>query len=86
MTSTGKVQAVNRQVLDYFGKTVEELKGWSSSDAVHPDDLPGIVSAWRHSVETASPYDVDHRLRGADGAYRWFHARGLPRYLNGSSI
>jgi PAS domain S-box-containing protein len=85
MTSTGEVQPANRQVLDYFGKTVEELKGWSTSDAVHPDDLPGVVSAWRHSVETASPYDVDHRLRGADGVYRWFHARGLLRYLNGSS-
>ena len=78
MTSTGEFQAVNRQVLDYFGKTVEQLKGWSTSEAVHPDDLPGVVSAWRHSVETVSLYDVDHRLRGADGVYRWFHARGLP--------
>jgi len=24
-----------RQVLDYFGKTLEEMKEWSSSDAVH---------------------------------------------------
>jgi len=78
MTSTGEVQAVNRQALDYFGKTVEQLKGWSTSDAVHPDDLPGVISTWRHSVETVSLYDVDHRLRGADGVYRWFHARGLP--------
>jgi formate hydrogenlyase transcriptional activator len=78
MTSTGEVQVVNRQVLDYFGKTVEQLKGWSTSDAVHPDDLPTVISAWRHSVETVSSYDVDHRLRGAAGVYRWFHARGLP--------
>ena len=34
---------VNRQVLDYFGKTVEQLKGWSTRDAVHPDDLPGVA-------------------------------------------
>ena len=47
MTSIDEVQAVNRQVLDYFGKTVEQLKGWSTSDAVHPDDLPGVISAWR---------------------------------------
>jgi len=78
MTSAGEVQGVNRQVLDYFGKTVEQLKGWSTSDAVHPDDLPDVISAWRDSVETVSLYDVDHRLRGADGGYRWFHARGLP--------
>lgn len=78
MSATGEVEAVNRQVLEYFGRSVEEMKGWSTSNAVHPDDLPGVISAWIHSVQTASPYDVDHRLRRADGVYRWFHARGLP--------
>ncbi len=79
ITSAGEVQVVNRQVLDYFGKTVDQLKGWSTSEAVHPDDLLSVISAWRHSVETVSPYHVDHRLRRADGVYRWFRARGLPR-------
>src|SRR5258708_2620551 len=77
MTREGEVEFVNNQVLEYFGKTIEELKGWSTSDAVHPDDLPQAVAAWRHSVETGEPYDVDHRLRRVDGAYRWFHSRGL---------
>lgn len=70
ITATGDVEAGNRQVLDYFGKTLDQLKGWLTSDAVHPDDLPGVVSAWTPSVEAGSLYDVDHRLRGADGAYR----------------
>jgi PAS domain S-box-containing protein len=77
MTPKGEVAFVNNQTLEYFGKTLEELKGWGTSDAVHPDDLPQAVAAWRHSVETGEPYDVDHRLRRADGAYRWFHSRGL---------
>src|SRR6266853_1689500 len=77
MTPEGEVEFVNNQVLEYFGKTLEELKGWSTSEAVHPDDLPQAVAAWRHSVETGDPYDIDHRLRRADGAYRWFHSRGL---------
>ena len=78
MNAGGEVIAVNRQVLEYFGKSVEELKIWSTTEAVHPEDLPGVISAWTHSVETAAPYDVDHRLCRADGVYRWFHARGLP--------
>ncbi|HZC25293.1 MAG TPA: PAS domain-containing protein [Candidatus Binatia bacterium] len=78
MSATGEIEAVNRQVLDYFGKSVEDMKGWSTSNAVHPDDLPGVISALTHSVETASLYDFDHRLRRADGVYRWFHARGVP--------
>ncbi|MBZ5653628.1 MAG: PAS domain-containing protein, partial [Acidobacteriia bacterium] len=78
MSATGEVEVVNRQASDYFGKTAKQMKGWATSDAVHPDDLPAVISAWRHSVETASPYDVDHRLRRSDGVYRWFRARGLP--------
>jgi len=77
MTPDGEVEFANNQVLEYFGKTLEELKGWTTSDAVHPDDLPQAVAAWMHSVKTGDPYDVDHRLRRADGAYRWFHSRGL---------
>jgi PAS domain S-box-containing protein len=78
MSASGEVEAVNRQVLNYFGRSLEQVKAWSTSGAVHPEDLPAVISAWRHSVEVASPYDVDHRLRRADGVYRWFHARGLP--------
>src|SRR5262245_17037464 len=46
-TPTGDVEALNRATLDYFGRTLEELKGWSASDAVHPDDLERTVAAQR---------------------------------------
>jgi PAS domain-containing protein len=29
-------------------------------------------------VQAGQPYDVEHRLRRADGLYRWFHSRGVP--------
>ena len=29
-------------------------------------------------METGEPYDIEHRSRRADGAYRWFHVRALP--------
>jgi PAS domain S-box-containing protein len=77
MNPEGEVEFVNNQTLEYFGKTLEGLKGWTTSESVHPDDLPQAVVAWRRSVETGDPYDVDHRLRRADGVYRWFHSRGL---------
>ena len=40
LNAAGEVELLNRQLLDYFGKTVEELKNWAMSDAVHPEDLP----------------------------------------------
>ena len=78
MTTEGEVAHVNRRVLDYFGRTLEELKEWGSTDAVHPVDLTGVVVAWQHAVKTGLPYEVEHRIRRADGEYRWFQSRGLP--------
>jgi PAS domain S-box-containing protein len=78
LTPDGAVEFVNRQILDYFGKTLEELKEWASTDAIHPDDLPAVIAVWRRSLENGQPYDVELRQRGADGVYRWFRAQGLP--------
>jgi PAS domain S-box-containing protein len=39
MTPGGALEIINRPILEYFGKTAEELKEWTSTDAVHPDDL-----------------------------------------------
>ncbi len=78
LNTVGEVELLNRQVLEYFGKTAEELKNWASSDAVHPDDLPSVIDAWRRSVESGQPYDLELRQRRADGEYRWFQSRALP--------
>jgi PAS domain S-box-containing protein len=78
LSAAGEVELVNRQVLEYFGKTMEELKNWATSNVVHPDDLPRAVDAWKHSIETGQPYDLELRQRRADGVYRWFQSRALP--------
>ena len=78
LNADGEVEFLNRQVLEYFGKTDEDLKNWDTSDAVHPDDLPRVIEAWRHSVETGQMYDIELRQRRADGVYRWFQSRALP--------
>jgi PAS domain S-box-containing protein len=78
MTATpkGEVEFVNQQVLDYFGKSLEELEDWRTNNAIHPDDLPRALALWTHSLETGDPYQFDQRLRRGDGAYRWFRVRG----------
>jgi PAS domain S-box-containing protein len=78
LTPEGAVEQVNRQVLDYFGRTLEDLQRWGTSDAVHPDDLPRTIAAWTRSVATEVPFEGEHRLRRADGAYRWVQARADP--------
>ena len=75
MTATGEVELVNRQMLDYFGARSEELKNWSSF--LHEDDRARVIAEWTRTIETTEPYQTEHRLRRADGVYRWFQARGL---------
>ena len=77
-TAEGKVEFVNQQTLEYFGKTPEEVESWATNDVVHPDDLPHVIAAYTSAIETGTPYDHEHRCRCADGVYRWFHSRGLP--------
>ena len=74
-SASGEVEYLNRQLLEYFGKTPNELKNWPTSDAVHPDDLPHVLAVFKHSIKTG---DLEHRCRRADGVYRWFQVRALP--------
>src|SRR5216684_1458087 len=78
LSAAGEVELVNRQVLEYFGKTMEELKNWATSNVIHPDDLPRVVDSWKRSIEIGQPYDLELRQRRADGVYRWFQSRALP--------
>jgi PAS domain S-box-containing protein len=78
LTASGEIEFTNQPLLDYFGMTLEELRGWAGSDVIHPDDLPIVMAAWKHSVETGTQFDLQHRLRRADGLYRWFYGRILP--------
>ncbi len=80
MRAEGELEFVSQQGLDYSGKTLDELKGWTTSDIVHPDDLSRVLATWRRSVETGHPagYDSAYRIRRADGVYRWFQVRALP--------
>jgi PAS domain S-box-containing protein len=70
MTAEGENEFVNQQVLAYFGKSPEELNSWATSDLIHPDDLPRVIAAFTSSIETGQPYDIEHRIRRADGIPR----------------
>jgi PAS domain S-box-containing protein len=75
---SGQIELPNQPLMDYFGKTAEELNAWGTNDAVHPDDLPRVTAEVTHSFTTGTPYDSELRYRRADGVYRWFQVRILP--------
>jgi PAS domain S-box-containing protein len=79
LTPKGGVDFVNDALVEYCGRTLEELKQWGTSDTVHRDDLPRVIQIFTQAIASGEPYDFEARLRRVDGAYRWFQVRGLPR-------
>jgi PAS domain S-box-containing protein len=77
-TPSGEIEGVNQPALEYFDKTLEELKGWKASDVIHPDDLQHTIDALMKAHETGQAFNVESRHRRADGIYRWFNVLGLP--------
>src|SRR5208283_6177862 len=65
----GEPEFPNSRLLDYLGKTAEELKNWPSM--IHPMDRDRVVRAFTESIATGGPLDVEHRCVCADGSYRW---------------
>jgi PAS domain S-box-containing protein len=78
LTTTGQVEALNRQLLEYFGQTLEEMRHWGTNGTVHPEDLPHVVEVFSRSIATERPYEILQRFRRSDGVYRWFENRGFP--------
>jgi diguanylate cyclase (GGDEF)-like protein/PAS domain S-box-containing protein len=68
----------NRKWFDYTGLTLEQSRGTGWTVAVHPDDLSPCLAKWEDALRTGKAYDVEYRLRGKDGSFRWFFSRGNP--------
>jgi PAS domain S-box-containing protein len=62
----------------FTGQSEEAIRGLGWLDAVHPQDRAATEQTWRQAVRDRSPYEVEYRLRGHDGTYRYFSCRGVP--------
>ncbi|HLL74176.1 MAG TPA: PAS domain S-box protein [Pyrinomonadaceae bacterium] len=71
---------VNRQYLDFLGRTMEEVLAMDWAMALHPEDAEAYVAAYRDAFERRAPFSARFRFRRADGEYRWLRSDGLPRF------
>jgi PAS domain S-box-containing protein len=78
LSSNGELETVNRQLLEYFGRSPEWLTNWVTNDAVHPEDLSRILELFKRAMASGIPFNFELRLRRFDGEYRWFDNRGVP--------
>ena len=68
----------NQQWLDFTGLTLEESLGHGWNPPFHPDDRSRAAARWEQATSTGEPYEIDYRLRRADGVYHWMLGRAMP--------
>ena len=75
----GSCNYLSRQWVEYTGVPESEQLGFGWLQQLHPDDRPRTLEAWNDTVgKGAQVFDIEFRIRRADGAYRWFKTRALP--------
>ena len=58
----------------------ESGNGWAQG--VHPDDRDRCLEIYSSSFEVRRSFQVEYRLRRADGEYRWLLDNGVPRFAS----
>jgi PAS domain S-box-containing protein len=84
---SGELELVNRQGLEFYGRTLDELRSWGTSDQTHPEDTARAVELFTHAIASGEPFEMEVRARRFDGVYRWVQSRGSPlRDANGQIV
>jgi PAS domain S-box-containing protein len=74
----GYCDFLSRQWVDYTGRPAEEQIGYAWVEQLHPDDRDRVQAEWAQSTSRGDVFDVEFRIRRADGVYRWFKTRAVP--------
>jgi PAS domain S-box-containing protein len=84
--SRGEVDWYNERWFDYTGQSAADASGWGWRAVHHPDDAGNVMAQWTRSLATGEAFEMEFRLRGKDGNYRWFLTRSVPERRDGAIV
>src|SRR5262245_42418546 len=84
--ATGGVEFLNAAYCDFFGVTVEDVRGPKWTMLLHPDDADPYVGAYYEALRERKPFRGEARVRRGDGEWRWVDTRGVPRFSEGGEF
>jgi diguanylate cyclase (GGDEF)-like protein/PAS domain S-box-containing protein len=70
----------NETWLQYTGKTLEQECGNGWIEGIYANDLPRCLEIYISHFEARQAFNMEYRLRGRDGEFRWFIDVGKPRF------
>jgi PAS domain S-box-containing protein len=62
---------VNQHVLDFTGRTAQEIGGSGWQELVHPQDARAYIDGYMAAVQAQRAWNSRERLRRHDGEWRW---------------
>lgn len=74
----GAADFFNKRWYDYTGLTHSEPFGWGWRRVIHPEDLERCLATWNRALQTGENYEIEYRLRRADGSHRWHYGTAVP--------
>jgi PAS domain S-box-containing protein len=75
----GRIEHCNHHLRDYTGRKMADLARESFFQVLHPEDSPLYLQGWQAALTTGGRFEVEARVCGADGIYRWFLVRSIPQ-------
>jgi formate hydrogenlyase transcriptional activator len=67
----GSVLYGNESALEYTGLSSAEIR-MGNFCAIHPDDVERVRAERQRGFAGGAPFQLENRMRGKDGQYRWF--------------
>jgi formate hydrogenlyase transcriptional activator len=82
LDAEGTLVQANQTALDYSGHTLREMTDVGTQERIkrdlHPDDVDRAANERRRGISKGVPFEIEKRMRGKDGQFRWFLFRYKP--------
>jgi len=85
-SSDAQVDYINCRWKEYTGLELEPHAAEDLDAAIHPDDRQHVENRRSTAKADGLAYEVEYRLKRADGVYRWFYLKAVPLHDNRGAV